>query len=1083
MGENKEGFEPVSRQYGITVEELSKFPEVYQTRNQCEEVDLLETMGGEDIIKEKLGVNPETGLTSLTDIKQREAEFGVNRLEEKEDLSFWTIVKEAAGDLTLRILFGCGLISLACGLGLDEHREYAWIEGFAILVAVVIVIAVTSINDYRKQKKFRELQEIHKNRKHVSVLRNGVMTQLHPYELVVGDVVELTTGLLVPADGIVLQSFEINVSEAAITGENEFLRKEAFHDCITARDKHAKAGKTGHGSNELPSFVCLGGTEIREGKGLMMVTGVGPNSTEGQIMGLTGQEDEGTPLERKLDYVAKVISKFGLYAALVAVAALYLRFIIEIAAGNIEWDTGDHVIELIRYLIVGITILVVAIPEGLPLAVTLALAYSVIKMQKFNNLVKRMESCETMGGANMICSDKTGTLTSNIMTLVKMYVDRTLIDFEKIQPSPQVFSPDYFSLLKESIFTNTSAEDIRPDSGGNPTEVSFLKLLNGFGHNDWLNFRKSFKQRFYKMIPFNSKRKKGSVVITLENGKRRLHVMGAAERILSGCVNYLDSEANPRPLSDQKKEDIDNFIASMGSDGLRTITVAYKDIDGELDYEETNADGESTFDESELTLICTAGIKDPVRKGVPEAVDTCKAAGIKVRMITGDSKNTARAIALECHILDEEFDPEWGVMEGAEFQKITGGTICKNCRQAVCPCPRDSKKAVNGEELREDVVQNLEVFEFLVSRLDVLARSRPQDKYTMVTGLKQMGHVVAVTGDGTNDAPALKKADIGFAMGSGTEIARESADIILIDDNFVSIVDAVRWGRNIYDNIQKFIQFQLTVNVVAVVCAIVGAITIQQSPLTATQMLWVNLIMDTMASLALATAPPDDTVLQRAPQARNDAIITRRMWRNIFGMAVFQLAILFMLTFGGEDILPEYDCNDTTHLCNPSNDGYVRSGRLYTIGGHKDYYDHFKDPDIGPSRHFTYIFNIFVLMQLSNEINSRMLKDEFNIFKGLRKNPMFIYIWIFTLGVQALLVQVGSFALSCNKDGLSGEQWGICLAFGMTPLLWRMLLRLIPISCLNTWGSKEIDIQGEGAGALSLRSNSRSIERRRSSLR
>jgi len=1070
-------------QYGLSVEELGKFPDAYQTRNRCEEVDLVESLGGEDMVKEKLGVNPETGLTSLHDIKQREVEFGKNRLPDRKPLSFCKIMKESSEDLTLRILFLCGVASLIIGMVLGDHKEYAWIEGFAILVAVLIVVIVTSVNDYRKEKKFRALQEIYKNQKHVSVLRNGTMVGLHPYDLVVGDIMELTTGVVIPADGMVIQSFELNLSEAAITGENEFLRKEAYAECIKARNALIKSDKTVHASNELPSFMCLGGTEVREGKGLMIVLAVGMNSTEGKIRDLAEQEEENTPLERKLDHVAKVISRFGLYSAIVAVVALYLRFIIEISMGSMEWQTETHIVDLIRYMIIGITILVVAIPEGLPLAVTISLAYSVMKMQKDNNLVKKMSSCETMGGANMICSDKTGTLTSNVMTLVKMYVDRTLFDFEKTQPSPQVFNPDFFSLLKESVFTNTSAEDISQGAPGNATEMAFLKLLNSFGHNDWINFRRGFRQRFYKMMPFNSKRKKGSVVVTLENGKKRLHVLGAAERILSGCVDYLNLEATPSPLSSQKKDDIDSFIASMGSDGLRTITVAYRDVDGEIDFEATNADGDLTFDEGGLTLICIVGIKDPVRKGVPEAVDTCKNAGIKVRMVTGDSKNTARAIALECHILDEDYDKEWGVMEGVEFQKLTGGTICKNCRTGVCPCPRDSKKAMNGEELREDIVQNIEVFEFIIGKIDVLARSRPQDKYTMVTGLKQLGNVVAVTGDGTNDAPALKKADIGFAMGSGTEIARETADIILIDDNFVSIVGAVRWGRNIYDNIQRFIQFQLTVNVVAVGCAVVGAITIQQSPLTATQMLWVNLIMDTMASLALATAPPDEEVLHRAPQSRNDAIITRRMWRNILGMACYQLTLLFILVFAGEDILPEYDCDEKSHLCNPKNDGYVRSGRMYSVGGDKDYYENFNDPNIGPSRHFTYIFNIFVLMQLSNEINSDTLSDELNIFKGLMKNKMFVYIWFVTLGIQCLMVQVGSYALSVHKDGLSGQQWGISIAFGLTPLLWRLVLRKIPVNRFHTWGSKEIDIQGEGAGALGLRRDSRSIERRRSSLR
>jgi Ca2+ transporting ATPase len=397
-------------------------------------------------------------------------------------------------------------------------------------------------------------------------------------------------------------------------------------------------------------------------------------------------------------------------------------------------------------------------------------------------------------------------------------------------------------------------------------------------------------------------------------------------------------------------------------------------------------------------------------------------------------------------------------MEGKEFNMRTGGTVCKECKVKSCDCPRTKAEGrKTGKKIRKDVVQNFDSFKDLIKSLAVLARSSPDDKYTLVTGLKQLGHVVAVTGDGTNDAPALKKADIGFAMGlAGTEMAKEAAGIILLDDNFNSIVRAVVWGRNIYDNIRCFLQFQLTVNVVAVILAMVGAITIQQSPLGSVQLLWVNLIMDSFASLALATDPPTDKHLERKPHKRNEFMIEKIMWKHIFGQAFMQLCALFTMTYAGEYFLPDFYSDFTLK-------GTVVAGRNYHFNGEDDYKDNFTNPDVGPSEHFTYIFNIFVLFQLTNEFNSRKLRDELNCFGGLSKNWIFSIIWIGTFCVQILIVSFGNIPFGCAIYGLSFLQWLVCCAFALMSFIWRLVLIMIPSRKFPESGQREHEgVLGEG---------------------
>jgi Ca2+ transporting ATPase len=469
-----------------------------------------------------------------------------------------------------------------------------------------------------------------------------------------------------------------------------------------------------------------------------------------------------------------------------------------------------------------------------------------------------------------------------------------------------------------------------------------------------------------------------SVVIDYD-GYAHLFTKGASEIILEGCHEWFNSDSGEiESITKATRTILNNVITAMAENSLRTLCLAYKKLAAHDNLELKDAKGVYPAEKEHLILIAVIGVRDNPRKEVPEAIRKCHRAGITVRMVTGDNIITAKAIAREIGIISNGID--YIALEGPEFNRLVGGIVCKKCRTADCDCPTDAKVAKESKsDLRVDTVANAEEFDKLQDKLLVLARSRPEDKYTLVTGLKERGNVVAVTGDGTNDAPALKKADVGFAMGqSGTEVAREAAAIILIDDNFNSIVKAVLWGRNIYDSIRKFIQFQLTVNVVAVFITLVGAVVLQKEVLKPIQMLWINLIMDTLASLALATEDPVEELLNRKPHSREDYIISKTMMKHIIGQAIFQIIVMMILVFAGEKIIPEYpDSLDTSEFLNKMHykwgaDGYVRSGRFYMPNGDDDYWPIFKETRIY-SRHFTFIFNTFVMMQVFNFMNARKL--------------------------------------------------------------------------------------------------------------
>uniref|UniRef100_A0A8D2LWA0 Calcium-transporting ATPase n=1 Tax=Varanus komodoensis TaxID=61221 RepID=A0A8D2LWA0_VARKO len=989
----------------------------------------------------RLKTSPTEGLSDNTaDLEKRRQIYGQNFIPPKKPKTFLQLVWEALQDVTLIILEIAAIISLglsfyappseeseACGnvaVGAEDEgeAEAGWIEGAAILLSVICVVLVTAFNDWSKEKQFRGLQSRIEQEQKFTVIRNGQQVQIPVAELVVGDIAQIKYGDLLPADGVLIQGNDLKIDESSLTGESDHVRKSAEKDPM-----------------------LLSGTHVMEGSGRMVITAVGVNSQTGIIfalLGAGGEEEEKkdkkgkaqdgavamemqplksaeggemeerekkkasvpkkekSVLQGKLTKLAVQIGKAGLVMSAITVIILVLYFVIEtFVIDEKTWlaeCTPVYVQYFVKFFIIGVTVLVVAVPEGLPLAVTISLAYSVKKMMKDNNLVRHLDACETMGNATAICSDKTGTLTTNRMTVVQSYLGDT---HYKETPDPSSLTPKTLDLLVHAIAINSAyttkilppeQEGGLPRQVGNKTECSLLGFVLDL-RRDYQPVREQIpEEKLYKVYTFNSVRKSMSTVTCMPDGGYRLFSKGASEIVLKKCTNILNSNGELRVFRPRDRDEmVKKVIEPMACDGLRTICIAYRDFPAgkEPDWDNEN---DIVID---LTCIAVVGIEDPVRPEVPEAIRKCQRAGITVRMVTGDNINTARAIAAKCGIIQPGED--FLCLEGKEFNRRI----------------RNEKGEIEQERLDK-----------IWPKLRVLARSSPTDKHTLVKGIidstiGDQRQVVAVTGDGTNDGPALKKADVGFAMGiAGTDVAKEASDIILTDDNFSSIVKAVMWGRNVYDSISKFLQFQLTVNVVAVIVAFTGACITQDSPLKAVQMLWVNLIMDTFASLALATEPPTEALLLRKPYGRNKPLISRTMMKNILGHAVYQLIIIFTLLFVGE-VFFDIDSGRNAPLHSP------------------------------PSEHYTIIFNTFVMMQLFNEINARKIHGERNVFDGIFSNPIFCAIVLGTFGIQIIIVQFGGKPFSCSP--LNAEQWLWCLFVGFGELVWGQVIATIPTSQLK----------------------------------
>ncbi|KAF5199193.1 Calcium-transporting ATPase 12, plasma membrane-type [Thalictrum thalictroides] len=882
------------------------------------------------------------------DIGYRRDAFGSNTYQKPKPKSFFHFVLESFKDTIIIILLVCATSSIV--FGIKEHGwNEGWYDGGSIFIAVFLVVVVSSVTNFRQSRQFDKLSSISSNIQ-VDVVRDGRRRNISIFDIVVGDVVFLKIGDQIPADGLFLNGHSLQIDESSMTGESEPVEVDSSRN-----------------------LFLHSGAKVVDGYGRMLVTSVGKNTAWGEMMSSINRDtDELTPLQVRLNKLTYYIGNIGLSVAFLVLAVLLVHYFTghtmdmkgkrEFIAGNTKF--GDVMNAVVRIISDAVTIVVVAIPEGLPLAVTLTLAYSMKRMMVDQAMVRKLSACETMGAATIICTDKTGTLTLNQMTVTEFWLGQDRIWEDAKSKIP----PKILELLYQGVGLNTTGSvykplsELLPEFSGSPTEKAFLQWAVLELGMDMEELERSCN--VLHVETFNSQKKRSGVLMRKDDGIIHVHWKGAAEMILQMCSYYHDNTGVVKAIDENEWQRFMQIIEGMAAKSLRCIAFAH----GEIINENTYGGIHNWLKEDGLTLVGIVGIKDPCRPGVKTAVEACIDAGVNIKMVTGDNVFTARAIALECGILKPGQDLNNGtVVEGVEFRNYT------------------------LDERMEKV-----------EKIAVMARSSPFDKLLMVQCLRQKGHVVAVTGDGTNDAPALKEADIGLSMGiQGTEVAKESSDIVILDDNFATVVTVLKWGRCVYTNIQKFIQFQLTVNVAALVINFIAAVSAGDVPLTAVQLLWVNLIMDSLGALALATDRPTDDLLEKKPVGRTEPLITNIMWRNLIAQALYQITLLLILQFKGKSI---FGVNDL-----------VKN---------------------------TLIFNTFVLCQVFNEFNARKLEKK-NVFKGIYKNKLFLAIIGITIVLQVVMVEfLKKFA---NTERLNWGQWGICIGIAAVswPLAW--IVKCIPV--------------------------------------
>ena len=816
----------------------------------------------------------------------------------------------------------------------------------------------------------------------MQVVRDGHEQTVSVFDVVVGDLFIVKAGELLPCDGLLLRGSGLKCDESAMTGESLEVSKSV--------------GGEGHSGPYLTA-----GAQVTAGAGAMLVLTVGSHTSLGKIISdLEDAEPPPTPLQEKLEAMAKNIGLVGIAGGIAIFVVLLAAFLAH-AEGNYHGAFGA----ILSFFIIGITIVVVAVPEGLPLAVMIALAYSMRQMIKDMVLVRELNACETMGSVTTICSDKTGTLTENRMTVIKVWLGGQL-HADALPSAAQVGGEPRVNELARAIPLNSDAMvtyEAQEHGGtkvvvaGNKSEGALLHMLRSSLGVDFLAVR-SKAGRFVFRENFSSARKRMTTVFRdAASGDLDVYCKGASEMVLALCTSFRGADGAAVPLDAARREELLGVIETLAAQGLRTFAVAARRLPAaaapcadDAEPEALQAAWGRSLEavEGELTLLLVAGIADPVRAAVPGAVAQCKAAGIKVRMVTGDNLVTAKFIAREC-----------GILVGGE--------------------------CVEGRTWREMTdAQRAE----LAPRLDVMARAVPQDKLLLVEALKALGQTVAVTGDGTNDAPALRAAHVGCAMGiAGTEVAKEAGKMIILDDNFASIVTAVIWGRSVLENIRKFLVFQLTINLVAGLLTFAMACVIASEqkdkskpdnedvgkpefPLSAVQLLWINLLMDSFAALMLATEPPDPELMAMPPQDKTRPLMTRTMIKSVVVHACYQLALLLGLS-------------------------------LTSTG--PQLFDVHEAEGLGGREHYTCIFNTFVFLQLFNLFNCRRIHDQWDIFRGFHKSHLGMGVLALIVVLQIVLIEVGGDAFQTTP--LTGPQWGISIGLGLTSIPLGWVCRLIPI--------------------------------------
>ena len=959
------------------------------------------------------------GLSSSNkeDLAWREKEWGNNHLPPEKQNSILEHILNCFEDPMLRILLIASIIALLIGVSKDGIKT-GWIEGTAIFFAVFLVVSISSYMNYQETEQFLKLSRETKLKK-VLVIRDGFEKEISIEDILVGDILKLRIGDIINVDGFVFGDAKAGMDESPVTGESEVMWK--------INDFELKG----------PRYSCpfvFSGSQVVDGYGNMVVAAVGDKTFEGQNKQLTnasgaGDDDEAnlTPLKKQLNELSNLIGDLGyIFAILIGLTLLVKESILNLMAG-ISLFSSHELDILVNAFIIGVTVIVVAIPEGLPMAVTIAFAFSVDKMKKEHNLVKHLDKSEAMGNVNNVCTDKTGTLTKGEMRVAAFFIEDEDIRLNKTK----VYDEKLRQLIFNCIYKNITCVETTNEKG--------QKILNGdmtekalFTYLKEDNYQLTGDRKGKYVLPFKSDYKYMMNIFQTDNGYV-LYAKGAPERVSPFFEKYRVKGGSEENFEDHK-DDLTNKQAEFAEDSMRTLIFGYKNLTEEeiTKAREENPEDDLAFFNALAKGLCYAfmvGIRDDNREDVPEAIKKCHHAGIIVRMVTGDNINTAVAISKDVGIIEPNQSTECKNI-AAYYRKYVAEKpedAQRGVTQGECPialegeifrviCGGISKE--KGKDGDLDIkLNNREACKHAVARLRVIARASPEDKFILVFGLKELGNIVAVTGDGTNDAPALKQAHVGFAMGiRGTDIAKDAADVVLLDDSFSSIVTACKYGRNIYDCIRKFVQFQLTTNVVAVFMTFLGGIILKDSPLNAIQMLWVNLIMDSFASLALATEDPTDALLDRKPYSRDASILTPMMLLNIFSQSIFQVIVLTVIIFYGDYIFGVPSDRDLEHFTWNNVNGY----------------------------HFTIFFNIFVYMQVFNSINARKLqKTEYNVFSGIMGNWLYLLIQTIILVGQVILVTFGGRAV--RTHALSVTQHCHCLLIASMTLVWGFFVKLLPI--------------------------------------
>jgi Ca2+-transporting ATPase len=950
------------------------------------------------------------------------------------------VVVAVAGAFALRlgrwvptIMFGSAVVLLLIGLG-TKHPP---VEGLAVMIAVILATGVAFLSEYKSDREF-EVLNAHKDELRVKVLRDGEVHTVLLEGVRVGDVVVLETGDEIPADGRLVKATDLYVDQSLMTGESEPARKAA-----RPRDDSAEGP-------EQPGCLYRG-TQVVDGVGLMRVTEIGDATYLGQIArrlsAEEGEEEEDeaapdseekrvkrkltiskelTPLQVKLTSLADLISKVGYIAAVAIFLALLARGLyvhevrwypeqIDPRTGELETTVRALLSSskaLLDYFVYMVIIIVVAVPEGLPMSVTVSLALAMQKMTRANSLVRQLVACETIGSATVICSDKTGTLTQNKMQVVRLFWDGRAHDRgtpewaapERHPAWPRDGKPLDWVAVNAAVNSTANLEpkDNKLVTIGNSTEGSLLQWLHEAGL-EYQKLRLQFPALY--QIHFSSERKRMTTVIRYGDRLVAL-VKGAPEWLLGQSTHYQASDGTTRPWTDEARQAVQASLRDSAGQAMRTLAFGHALLPPDTPAEAEALHGRRDGLESGLVFSGFVAIRDPLRDDVKEAVAECRQAGIEVKMITGDNVETARAIARDI-----------GLVEGADAPIDTSGAVVLTSPKfnELFAERKDLKQ--HGELPAEKAARRDELTRQLTG-LRVLARARPLDKFKMVELLQEQQQVVAVTGDGTNDAPALKKADVGLAMGiAGTEVAKEASKIVLLDDAFSTIVKAVHWGRSLYENIQKFIQFQLTINVSALVIAFLGPFLGVRPPFTVLQLLWINVIMDTFASIALCSEPPRTGIMRQPPKRKDENIVTPAMMITIFTTATFFVIVMLALLIG------------------------MRWGEWFKGMGPLS--DEFAPLSV---RQVSIFFTVYIFFQVWNEINCRSLTPESSGFRGLTHNPIFLTIVGITAVVQALIVSVPWLGGLFKVEPLSLPDWLLILLGTASVLAFAEVVRRVRLA-------------------------------------